>query len=372
MCSISLKEAIGILFQKAHLLIIDEISMGHKHVFEAKDKTMQDLRKNTSPFGGLTFLLAGDWRQILPVVRHGSRMDIVEAMKASYLWQFVTKLKLTQNMRAKLLEESSQFADYLLSIGDGRVEQHNAKGNFFIKLPDDINVTNEKELLDFVFGGIEDKYTDSAWLAACSVICPTNSEVDAINKIIMEAFPGEKKVYRSHDSVEENEHQYPFEFLNTLCPSGMPPHRLHLKKHSIILLLRNLNPVNGHCNGTRYVIDNLHDHIIDATIACGPHAGKRILIPRIPIIPLRQYLPISHEKKTIPRSTCLRLNSQQSSGANARSIFFIHYIIPSRHRAAPLMPQQTSTFEACSWVPILQVGGLGKVRVNCFPKAIAT
>ena len=54
------------------------------------------------------------------------------------------------------------------------------------------------------------------------------------------------------------------------------------------------------------------------------------------------------------------------------------------------MPQQTSTFEshflthmqgvagayhkliACSWVPILQVGGLGKVRVNCFLKAIST
>ena len=27
---------------------------------------------------------------------------------------------------------------------------------------------------------------------------------------------------------------------------------------------------------------------------------------------------------------------------------------------------------ACSWVPILQVGGLGKVRVDCFPKAITT
>ncbi|GFR98788.1 hypothetical protein ElyMa_006358600 [Elysia marginata] len=36
------------------------------------------------------------------------------------------------------------------------------------------------------------------------------------------------------------------------------------------------------------------------------------------------------------------------------------------------MPQQTITFEACSWVPILQVGGLGQVRVNCFLKAIAT
>ena len=27
---------------------------------------------------------------------------------------------------------------------------------------------------------------------------------------------------------------------------------------------------------------------------------------------------------------------------------------------------------ACSWVPILQVGGLGTVWVNCFPKAITT
>ncbi|GFS06696.1 hypothetical protein ElyMa_001231800 [Elysia marginata] len=36
------------------------------------------------------------------------------------------------------------------------------------------------------------------------------------------------------------------------------------------------------------------------------------------------------------------------------------------------MPQQTSTFEACSWVPILQVDGPGKILVNCFSKAIAT
>ncbi|GFS12936.1 hypothetical protein ElyMa_003123700 [Elysia marginata] len=35
------------------------------------------------------------------------------------------------------------------------------------------------------------------------------------------------------------------------------------------------------------------------------------------------------------------------------------------------MPQQTSIF-ACSWVPIVQVVGLVKVRVNCFPKVIAT
>ena len=126
--------------------------MGHKHVFESIDRTMQDIRKKASPFGGLTILLAGDWRKILPVGRHGSRPDTVEAkLKYSYLWQIVTRLQLTQNMRAKLRGESSQYGDFLLSIGDGKEEHHKDKGHFFIKLPDDMTVENEKELLDFVF-----------------------------------------------------------------------------------------------------------------------------------------------------------------------------------------------------------------------------
>ena len=35
---------------------------------------------------------------------------------------------------------------------------------FFIKLPDDLTVENEIELLDFVFGGIKNNNRDSAWL----------------------------------------------------------------------------------------------------------------------------------------------------------------------------------------------------------------
>ena len=127
--------------------------MGHKHVFESIDRTTQGIRKKkSSPFGGLTVLLAGDWRQILPVVRHGSRPNIVDAtLKSSYLWQIVTRLQLTQNMRAKLRGESSQFADFLLSIGDGKEEHHKDKGHFLIKLPDDMTVGNEKRASGLCF-----------------------------------------------------------------------------------------------------------------------------------------------------------------------------------------------------------------------------
>ena len=120
------------------------------------------------------------------------------------------------------------------------VEHHKDKGHFIITLPDDTTVENEKELLDFGFWSIENNYTDSAWLFSRSIICPTNSEVDATNNTIMRIFPRDDKVYRCNDSVEENEHQYSIEFLNTLCPSGMPSHTLQLKKHRIIMLLRNL------------------------------------------------------------------------------------------------------------------------------------
>ena len=121
-------------------------------------------------------------------------------------------------MKTKLREESSPFADFLLSIEGGKEEHHKDKGHFFIKPPDGMTVENEKELLDFVFGGIENNYTDSAWLSSRSIICSTNSEVDAIKNTIMSIFPGDVKVYGSNDSVEVNEHQYPIEFLNTCAP----------------------------------------------------------------------------------------------------------------------------------------------------------
>ena len=58
MCSISPRDATGILLQKAKLLIIDKISMGHKYIFEAIDRILQELRVKDKLFGGLTVLLA--------------------------------------------------------------------------------------------------------------------------------------------------------------------------------------------------------------------------------------------------------------------------------------------------------------------------
>ena len=89
-CNMTRRDATGKLFQKAHLLIIDEVSMGDKLVFECIDRSLQYIRENDQPFGGMTVLFAGDWRQILPVVPRGSRAQVVHAtLKESYIWKSV-------------------------------------------------------------------------------------------------------------------------------------------------------------------------------------------------------------------------------------------------------------------------------------------
>ncbi|KAF8798911.1 DUF889-domain-containing protein, partial [Phlegmacium glaucopus] len=73
--------------------------MTHRHCFEALDRTFQDLRDCSKPFGGLTMIFGGDFQQILPVVTKGSRADIIEAcIRQSYLWNDMHILKLRENM----------------------------------------------------------------------------------------------------------------------------------------------------------------------------------------------------------------------------------------------------------------------------------
>ena len=76
---------------------------------------------------------------------------------------------------------------------------------------------------------------------------------DEINEMATEIMPGQSTEIKSYDSLLQDSLQakYPTEFLNTLSISGLPPHNLKLKKNLPIMLIRNLNPTCGLCNGTQ-------------------------------------------------------------------------------------------------------------------------
>ena len=47
--------------------------MANRFAMEALDRSLQDVMNNDLPFGGKVIVFGGDFRQVLPVVRKGSR-----------------------------------------------------------------------------------------------------------------------------------------------------------------------------------------------------------------------------------------------------------------------------------------------------------
>ena len=88
-----------------------------------------------------------------------------------------------------------------------------------------------------------------------SILCPKNETVDLINNHVIHLLSGEGTTLLSGDPVEGiTAVIFPTEFLNSITSNGMAPYRLLLKKFVTVILLRNLDPDEGLCNGTRLII----------------------------------------------------------------------------------------------------------------------
>ena len=62
--------------------------MLNKKVLRYVDRLLRDVCSNDQPFGGKTVLLGGDWKQLPPVVEHGTREDqINESIKSDPLFR---------------------------------------------------------------------------------------------------------------------------------------------------------------------------------------------------------------------------------------------------------------------------------------------
>lgn len=61
--------------------------MIHKFAFEALDRTFRDITQVDKPFGGKIFVFGGDFCQVLPIISHASRAEVVSAsLCRSSLW----------------------------------------------------------------------------------------------------------------------------------------------------------------------------------------------------------------------------------------------------------------------------------------------
>ncbi|KEH27634.1 PIF1-like helicase [Medicago truncatula] len=219
------------------------------------DRSMRDIMSKNDPlnefkpFGGMTIVLGGDIRQILPAVRKGTRQYIVDAsINSSKICAYFDVLRLTVNMR----------------LGASLVP------------------AEQKEIANFERG----------------ILAPTLDSVEHVNEYMMSLIPSEEKEYLNSDSVcrsgENSDVQsewFTTEFLNGIKSSGIPNHRLKLKVGCPVMLMRNMDQANELCNGTRLTVTHLGKSTIAATVITGKRASTKVFIPRMNLIPSDPGLP---------------------------------------------------------------------------------
>ncbi len=218
--------------KKAHVVIIDEVSMLSGQTLSAVSQVCQHVRKTTAPFGGLQVVLVGDFFQLPPVVRRDEHPsaemesqdaeDISPFAYASRAWRDLdpSVCYLTEQHR----QTDTEFSDLLAAI----------RSNKFSRI--DLDLLASRKLQNQTLPrGITRLYTH-------------NMDVDRINHAELIKLPGEAQSFFMTSTGDK--------ILSDGLKRGcLSPERLELKTGAIVMFTKN-DPEGRYVNGTLGVVSD--------------------------------------------------------------------------------------------------------------------
>ena len=296
--------------------------MAPKYALEIVDFTLRTIMNNELPFGGKIIILGGDFRQLLPVQRNSTKDEVIRlCIKHSSLWKHFRIHRLTQNMRS--LESEKEFARFLLKIGNGSLNDHenNVRLNNF---PSDCIANANDDIVKDIY---EDIIKNKEYRKAVKsvILSPRNEDVNAINEKVIDLLDvNTEKIFHSIDSVENcdngllSESLLP-EYLNTLNPPSLPPHKLRLRQYSVVILLRNLNIEEGLVNGTRLLVTDMNNNVLRCEILTGDKAGEIVFLSRITLYSESDF-PFKFKRRQFPVKLAFAMTINKAQGQTFEKI----------------------------------------------------
>lgn len=228
------------LIQKSSLIIWDEAPIANCAVLACVDETCRQVMQSTLPFGGKVIVLLGNFHQMCPVIRKGTKAEVIKAsISCSPIWTKFTIHHLTIPIQNA---NHPPFAAFVDAIGDG--------GGPHISFQGLQHATSRTELTQFTFPPniVNNPILCVRWC----ILAPTNSQVDAYNSAILNQLPGTPRIFCAADSLEEHttisddseDGILPtpdaiIDYISKVQPNGMPDHTLLIKLGGVYRLLRN-------------------------------------------------------------------------------------------------------------------------------------
>lgn len=285
------------------------------YAIDAVDRLLRDLTGVHIPFGNKLIVCGGDFRQILPIAPGGSKVEIISrCIKSSQLWFNCESKFLTKNMRTTADER--EFADWLYQLGGGLILIEKTISPVAIQIPQDC--VYDGDIIEYMYGNETLNAEKITEFVQSVILCPKNRDCTLINDEVINLIEGDAVTYHSADSIiaeeDDDADEYSIEFINSLTPSGLPPHELKLKKGVIVMLLRNLHIGKGLVNGTRLLIKHLQQNSLHCEVLTGELIGEQVLIPRMDLDSSDPKLPFSLKRRQFPIRVAFAITINKCQG----------------------------------------------------------
>lgn len=206
------KEKVAKRIKKAHVLIIDEISMLDGKALDMVEQVVRAARQKPEAFGGLQIVFVGDFFQLPPVTRQG---DVIHYAFESQAWERARPLVcyLTEQFR----QDDEQLLSLLQSIRKNDI--------------DDEHFTLLSEQTEIAFENIEP-----------TKLYTHNADVDAVNLAELKKLSGITRKFQMTGSGNKQLQQ-------GLAKNCLSPELLELKEDAMVMCTKN-NFEAGYVNGT--------------------------------------------------------------------------------------------------------------------------
>ena len=247
------KKAVA-MWKRIQVLIIDEVSMMSKKIFEILEELARVTRKNNSVFGGIQVVFTGDFFQLPPVGNYDD-IDTQLFCFESELWQKVFPLENNIELVKIFRQNDPVYIKILNEVRKGTISKENA---------------------DILKGYLnrEHKSEDSDTPIIPTKLFPIKARVDHVNNTMFEQL--EETIYTFDCEIKENigkyldstniftpdivekckimsqsEKEKEIEYLLNNIPCAKT---IQLKKGATIMCTYNIDMDNGICNGSQGVI----------------------------------------------------------------------------------------------------------------------
>lgn len=249
-------------WKNINILIVDEVSMMSKKIFDLCEKLGRIIRKNENPFGGIQVIFTGDFFQLPPV---GDEKDddtnkfAFESEKWFQVFTLQNNIQLTTIFR----QNDKEYIKILLEIRKGEISNEGKELlQKYVKRPFNKSEHN---------GSIPTK------------LFPVKSKVDYVNTAMFSKLEGENIIFENIEkknatlyldtnkliepdilfkcqslSVEE----IAFE-IETMNKNINIDKSLKLKCGALVMCTFNIDLENGICNGSQGIIVDFKEEIID-------------------------------------------------------------------------------------------------------------